>query len=641
MNERLKIEDLSKISLLSDPKISHNGLKVLFVLSKYDLSKNILKSNIWIYENNFFYPLTKGIKDICPSWSSDDEIVSFVRIRNKSSSLNVLKLGGEEFELSKSNQGIINIKWSKDNRKIAYLSRSISNDWIEYNKREALVIDNIPPYFNGEGYIFDRPYNLFVVSYPDGEVSQLTYSKYGVSSFDFSSDGNRIAYVNSYNELKPYLNEIRIVNLKTSEDISVLKDYSISKIIWSPRDEKIAFLGNKMERGYATHTKLYFMDLKNNEIKQIWPGINRNIENSINSDVRGPSCNENFYWTLNGYVYFLLSDQGNVHLYAANEKSNLKGILKPDEYTIDEFSISNSGLIFSYAKMSDNEPKEIFYFDGISEKKITNFNDNFLYEKKLNKAKHFKARSEDGSELDYWVLMPKEVKEKNPWILYIHGGPKTFYGYSFNFVFHYLASQGYAIIYGNPHGSDSYSEEFADIRGKYGTIDFSDLMRITDDALKENKNLDPDKGVVAGGSYGGFMTNWIVTKTNRFKAAITERSCSNWFSFYGSSDIGWYFTADQLGVKNPWEDFDKFKEKSPLFYSDKVTTPLLIMHALDDYRCPYEQALQFFTSLKNLGIETKLALFPGENHDLTRTGKPKTRLKYLEIMTDWIKKHIG
>jgi acylaminoacyl-peptidase len=291
--------------------------------------------------------------------------------------------------------------------------------------------------------------------------------------------------------------------------------------------------------------------------------------------------------------------------------------------------------------MSDKELKEIYLYDGINQKKITGFNDEFLKSKVLNKAKHYKTKSEDGTYFDYWILSSNENKENAPWILYIHGGPKTFYGYSFNFVFHYLASQGYNVIYGNPHGSDSYTEEFADIRGKYGTIDFSDLMRIVDDALKENKSLDPNKGAVMGGSYGGFMTNWIITKTNRFKVAITERSCSNWFSFYGSSDIGWHFASDQLEIKNPWTDFDKIKEKSPLFYSDKIETPLLIMHALEDYRCPYEQALQLFIALKELGIETKIALFPGENHDLTRSGKPKTRIKYMEIMAEWLKNHLS
>ncbi|AFZ70775.1 dipeptidyl aminopeptidase/acylaminoacyl peptidase [Caldisphaera lagunensis DSM 15908] len=639
MGSELKVEDLTRISLISNPMISKNGSKIMFVVSKNDLNKNRLKSNIWIHEKNEYYPLTKGDKDLCPAWSNNDELISFVRVGKKKFSLNVLKIGSEEYELITHKQGISNVKWSKDNNRIAFISRSTNKDFIEYSKREAFVIDNIPPYFNGEGYIFDRPYNLFTVSYPDGELNQITNSKFGVSSFDFSPDGDKIAYVNSYDELKPYLNEIRIVNLKNGEDISVLKDYSISQVMWSPKEEKLAFLGNKMEKGYSTHTKLYLLNLKNNEIKQIWGGLNRNIENSINSDVRGPSCNETAYWALDNNIYFLVSDQGRVHIYSTNEKGGLKGLLTPEEATIDEFSISESGTIIAYTQMTDNEPKELYLYDGLKSKKITTFNDELV--KNLAKSKHLKAKSETGEELDYWVLLPKEMKEKNPWILYIHGGPKTFYGYSFNFIFHYLASLGYAVIYGNPHGSDAYTEEFADIRGKYGTIDYSDLMNIVDNALKQYKNLDPDKGAVAGGSYGGFMTNWIITKTNRFKAAITERSCSNWFSFYGASDIGWHFASDQLDLKYPWTDFDKFKEKSPLFYADKIETPLLIMHALEDYRCPYEQALQLFTALKNLGVETRLALFPGENHDLTRSGKPKTRIKYMEIMADWLKRHIS
>lgn len=641
MEDLLVGDDLFRISLLSDPQISHNGSKVTFVVSKYDLSKNSLRSNIWIYDKNEFYPLTKGPKDYCPSWSSSDELLSFIRGKKKRSSLYIMKIGSEEFELFSSKSSISNVKWSKDNDKIFYLSRSLSKDFVEYGKREALVIDNIPPYFNGEGYIFDRPYNLYYATYPDGEIYQITKSKLGVSSFSVSSDGNKIAYITYYDELKPNLNELRILNLKNGEDLQIIKDYNIDDVVWSMKGDKIAFIGNKNERGYATHLKLHVIDLKTNEVKEIWPGLNKNIGNSLNSDVRGPSCSKNLYWALNDYIYFLLSDRGSAHIYSASDKGGLKGILKPEESSIDEFSISDSGTLISYTQMSDNELKEIYLYDGINSKKITEFNASFLKNKQLNKAKHYTTKSESGEDLDYWILMPKEEKENMPWILYIHGGPKTSYGYSFNFIFHYLSSLGYAIIYGNPHGSDGYTEEFADIRGKYGTIDYRDLMSILDDALKNNKSLQPNNGAVAGGSYGGFMTNWIITKTGRFKAAITERSCSNWFSFFGSSDIGWHFARDQLSVNYPWNDFERFKEFSPLFYADKITTPLLIMHALEDYRCPYEQAVQLFVALKNLGVETRIALFPGENHDLTRSGKPKTRIKYMEIMAEWLNKHLG
>jgi len=636
----LKAEDLSKIVLVSNPSISHNGLKIAFLASKLDPKGNNIKSNIWIYDREGIYPLTSGPRDYCPSWSYNDSLISYVTKKKKGFSLKVLKIGHEKYEIAFSRQPIESIKWSSDNKAIIYLSRSDDKEWKNYVDREALIIDTIPPYFNGEGFIFDRPRNIFMVSYPHGEVIQLTNNKYGINSFDISPNGEKVVYSAQQDELKPYLNEIRILNLRTNEDIGIIKDYMIEQVLWSPKEEKVAFLGNKLEKGFATHVKLYIANLKNGEVKQVWPGLNRNIENSINSDVRGPSCNATMAWGEDNRIYFLLSDQGHVHLYATNEKGNLKGILRPKNYVIDEFSISDSGQIIAYTKMSDREPKEIYYYDGFSDKKISEFNKGFIERYHLSNAKYYKTKSEDGSEIEYWVLLPEALKEGNPWILYIHGGPKTFYGYSFNFIFHYLSSRGFAVIYGNPHGSDSYTEEFADIRGKYGEIDYADLMSIVDDALKQIKQLDPEKGAVAGGSYGGFMTNWIVTKTNRFKVAVTERSCSNWLSFYGSSDIGWYFTQDQLKSRSPWLDIEKFKEKSPLFYADKVTTPLLIMHALEDYRCPYEQALQLFVALKNLNSEVRLALFPKENHDLTRSGRPKSRIKYMEILLDWLEKHL-
>jgi len=273
--------------------------------------------------------------------------------------------------------------------------------------------------------------------------------------------------------------------------------------------------------------------------------------------------------------------------------------------------------------------------------RLTDFNSELLRQASLPRAIKAKARSRDGTELDYWVLMPREVKGKAPWVLYIHGGPKTSYGYGFMFTFHVLASSGVAVVYGNPRGSDGYSEEFADIRGRWGTVDYEDLMAIADDAMAKFPQLEPSRAGVAGGSYGGFMTNWVITHTSRFKAAVSERSCVEWYSDWGTSDIGWYFDQDQLASQQPWRSVDVMLKASPLTYIENVTTPLLIMHALEDYRCPLSQALQLFTALKTLGVEVRMALFPGENHDLTRSGRPKSRVEYLKVMLDWLRSHLG
>jgi dipeptidyl aminopeptidase/acylaminoacyl peptidase len=197
-----------------------------------------------------------------------------------------------------------------------------------------------------------------------------------------------------------------------------------------------------------------------------------------------------------------------------------------------------------------------------------------------------------------------------------------------------FAAKGYAVLYVNPRGSDSYTEKFADIRGHYAERDYQDLMEAVDYATSHFDFIDSERIGVAGGSYGGYMTNWIVTQTNRFKAAVSDRSISNWWTFWGTSDIGPYFMKDQIGC-DPWDDEETTMAKSPIRYVKNVKTPIMFVHSMEDYRCWMVEALQMFTALKYYGKETELVLFPGENHELSRGGKPKHRVLRLESYLRW------
>lgn len=205
--------------------------------------------------------------------------------------------------------------------------------------------------------------------------------------------------------------------------------------------------------------------------------------------------------------------------------------------------------------------------------------------------------------------------------------------------FQILAAEGYAVLYVNPRGSHGYGQDFVNaVRGDYGGSDYQDLMLAVDYVLAEFEFINETRLGVTGGSYGGFMTNWIVGHTNRFKAAVTQRSISNWISFYGVSDIGYYFTEWQ--IDGDFRDVDKLWKHSPLAYVEKVETPLLILHSEKDYRCPIEQAEQLYISLKRLGKETKFVRFPEENHELSRSGKPSLRKNRLNYIVEWFRAEI-
>ena len=203
----------------------------------------------------------------------------------------------------------------------------------------------------------------------------------------------------------------------------------------------------------------------------------------------------------------------------------------------------------------------------------------------------------------------------------------------------YWANEGYFVFFCNPVGSDGRGNAFADIRGKYGTIDYKNLMDFTDAVLEKYPQIDKKRIGETGGSYGGFMTNWIVGHTDRFACAATQRSISNWISFYGISDIGTYFSTDQT-AGNIYDKLDKMWEQSPLKYVDQVKTPLLFIHSDEDYRCPLSQGLQFYTALADRNHMVRMCVFHGENHELSRSGKPKHRVRRLTEITDWMNRFL-
>jgi dipeptidyl aminopeptidase/acylaminoacyl peptidase len=249
----------------------------------------------------------------------------------------------------------------------------------------------------------------------------------------------------------------------------------------------------------------------------------------------------------------------------------------------------------------------------------------------------------NGKKLKGWVMVPPNYnpKKKYPAILNIHGGPKTVYGTVYVHEMQVWAHQGYIVMFTNPTGSDGQDNSFSDIRGKYGTVDYDDLMGFVDAVIKGYPSIDTEKLGVTGGSYGGFMTNWIIGHTNRFACAITQRSISNWTSFYGVSDIGFYFATDQnQATLLKAKDMEKLWWHSPLKYLPSMKTPTLIIHSNLDYRCPVEQAYQLFTGLKEMKVPTKMVLFNNENHDLSRSGKPKARQKRLDEMVEWFDKYL-
>ena len=280
--------------------------------------------------------------------------------------------------------------------------------------------------------------------------------------------------------------------------------------------------------------------------------------------------------------------------------------------------------------------------DGSTEQ-LTQLNQSFLEKVNLAEVEELTfASDDDGVSVQGWLMKPAgfNPNEKYPLILEIHGGPHMMYGNTFFHEMQVLAAEGYAVLYMNPRGSYGYGQTFVDgCREDYGGQDYRDLMQGVDYVVDTFEFIDEANLGVTGGSYGGFMTNWIVGHTDRFQAAVTQRSISNWLSFYGVSDIGYFFNTWEHEL-DLLEDSAALWDISPLKYTANVTTPLLIMHGEEDQRCPIEQGEQFYVALKHREKEVAFLRFPYAGHELSRSGAPVMRMERLKYMVDWFKEYL-
>ena len=300
--------------------------------------------------------------------------------------------------------------------------------------------------------------------------------------------------------------------------------------------------------------------------------------------------------------------------------------------------ISEKELVITYS--TTTLPSALAKLD-LTTGEITNLynpNEAYLAEHIVTTPERFTYKGYDNWDIHGWYMPPVEKKDKHAAILYVHGGPQVAYGESFFHEMQALAAKGYGVIMINPRGSNTYGQNFVkSILGDYGNHDFDDLMMGVDYILEIHPEVDADQLYVAGGSYGGFMTNWIVTHTDRFRAAVTQRSISNWISFYGTSDIGPFFVEKQLldDIHNP----KRLWEMSPVAHAKNAKTPLLVLHGQSDLRCPQEQGEQMYMAMRKNNVPTKMILFPQSSHGLSRQGLPNLRQERLKAITDWFEEY--
>ncbi|PKK94072.1 MAG: S9 family peptidase [Tenericutes bacterium HGW-Tenericutes-6] len=504
-------------------------------------------------------------------------------------------------------------------------------------KKEQLYedIEEIPFYFNGQGFIANKRQQLFLYDKVSKSYVPLVDSDFSVGQVRVSKDKEHIFYSGQQmTGVRSMTTHVFCYHVKDkSTDILYHEnDFSMNQMYLL--GHKLIVAGKDM-KDFGINQNPNFYELKNKklELLNIYGGT---IGNTVGADVRLGTSKSDF--STDEHIYFLSTVDDHVELCTMDHLGTIKTVFQMNG-SIDGM-VQLKDQIFAVG-LYRQKLQEIYMLDIENQKVVqrTTFNQKVLKNKYVASPKTFYVR-QNSHIVKGFLLYPKDFDEKKtyPAILNIHGGPKTVYGKVYYHEMQYWANQGYFVMFANPRGSDGKGDVFADIRGKYGTIDYDDLMPFVELVTHKVPHIDQKRLFVTGGSYGGFMTNWMVGHTDIFKAAATQRSISNWLSFHGTSDIGFYFSKDQT-AGHPLVDTDKLWLHSPIKYVKHMKTPLLIIHSDQDYRCPIEQAMQLFSLLKEQGTPTKMVWFKGENHELSRSGKPQARIKRLTEITEWFNRY--
>lgn len=661
----IQAEDLYELKSVKDPQLSPDGNSFLFVQTSIDKEDSEYRSHLFVsdVEGENIRQWTFGkVRDTSPRWSPDGDTIAFVSNRSDRSQIYLIDaMGGESKQLTACVNGARNPVWSPDGKGILFTTSLGPDDKItdkekkkkdkedkEDKKTEPLVVDRIRYKSDEVGFLDDKHEQLAMIDVESGEIEQLTGGEHDYTVGCWSPDGNYITFTADLTNESDYqlVSDAYIMELETKEIQKITNSNGFfSTITWSPNGDYLAFVGHEKEFKSATLSKIWLFNLVKNELSCLTNEWDVQVGDVAIGDFHSGNVNPGIIWTEDSKgIYFLMSDQGNTGVYYGSVEGEMYPVLFENQHVYG-LSVNRHNHKAVVAISTPTNPGDMYSIDFSNGtiQRLTNVNEAFLKEIELSEAEPIIYKAHDGWEINGWVMKPIgfDARKKYPLIVEIHGGPHAMYANTYFHEFQMLAAKGFAVLFTNPRGSHGYGQTFVDaVRGDYGGSDYLDVMSAVDYALEAFDFIDETNLGVTGGSYGGFMTNWIVGHTNRFKAAVTQRSISNWLSFYGVSDIGYYFSEWEVNGDLITET-DKLWEHSPLRYVSKVETPLLIIHGERDFRCPVEQAEQFYVALKRQKKTTKLVRFPGANHELSRSGNPKQRIQRLNYIKDWFEQYLS
>lgn len=597
MSQKVLIEDLLKYKFLENLQYNPSGTVLAYQVAKSDEKKQGYRRDIWIIENGISKQLTSTIDATIVCWL-DDETLLLQRSTEDTEAYTtdlyqICIHGGEAMKYFTLPFAMNALKVVDEKTLIATatidmhaadvykMNETDRKNYLEAAKDEKenyQVVDELPYWYNGKHFINGMRNALFVVHLDPMHVERITEPSFDVS--EFIVEGNKVIYTGQDRHARESLfNQVYAYDVETNviETIYSKNDYSFSKP-FVMHDQLYVHATDHKEYGVNETTKICKLE-KENVTELFKPEVS--LYSSIASDMALGGGKG--YTSENDHYYTLATEDYETVIYDYNQQFDLT-IMKPEGYTMQCFDIKNDQIAFIGSTWNHIQEVYVMDMDGNNIRCLTHHNDAAMSNRYIARPQKMTYVSA-GETLNGWVLLPMDYdpSQKYPAVFDIHGGPRAAYGESFFHEMQVWASEGYFVFFTNIRGSDGRGDAFADIRGLYGDVDYKNLMDFTDAVLQHFPAIDPDRICETGGSYGGFMTNWIIGHTDRFCCAVSQRSISNWISKSFMSDIGPYFNPDQCGASSPFA-FDTLWEHSPLKYAENAKTPTLFIHSDQDHR---------------------------------------------------------
>lgn len=691
--EKILVTDMTKIQQVSSVSIAPDGKRAIYALKTNEPNESDkldfdYRTHLWISDFQSIKQVTRGTESVnAASWSADSKQIAFARSVKKQSQIFIMPLdGGEAFQLTDLKYGASNPQWSPDGTKILF---TVNVTFSELLKDTLLNISKKTPSWSFEKAGFKTndflKSNKKIKANPDGNLEEIrAYLEKDIEDKKAKVFSRLNFQGESSTEPEMRFNLLFVIEAKEgAKPIQITKNFwSYNNPTWSADSKRIyavCGLDSLQHPDREQNTAIVRMNVDGSELRQLvgekgisynnptlspdgkimvfttskieWLGYNQiviaNTDGSNKTPITFDRATNNFEWSDDSkFIYFATNSNGGVPMYRLDVQSRKVDRLSDFDSGISSFDVSKDRIVFSKTEVKN--PSELYTADLMMKNpvKLSSHNDNFLKNKAVSFPEKRTYANSKGQLVEYWIMKPAnfEAGKTYPLLLNMHGGPTAMWGPGEASMWHelqYFCSQGYGVVYANPRGSGGYGKDFQSANYQdWGKGPTEDVLAAASAAAKESW-VDTSRQVITGGSYAGYLTAWIVSHDNRFKAAFAQRGVYDLTTFMGEGNA-WRLTPNYFGGY-PWQEKTKdlLDRESPYTYVDKIKTPLLIKHGENDLRTGIIQSEMMYKSMKIMGKEVEYVRMPGGTHELSRTGNVRQKIDRMLRIYEFFERYIG